>query len=149
MGAALTYARRYALFALVGIAGEDDLDAPDVVAGPTTTAQPGTAIGSKTKPAKGILTRSPVLGPQPSSELRDRLLAQLAAVQSGDDLLPWAKASLPLKNSLLQADARIVETAYQERLEEVSLPTVDLSEQGSPANGERNSGVGSLAQTLA
>ena len=30
MGAALTYARRYALFALVGIAGEDDMDAPDV-----------------------------------------------------------------------------------------------------------------------
>ena len=35
MGAALTYARRYALFTLVGIAGEDDLDAPDLVA-PTT-----------------------------------------------------------------------------------------------------------------
>src|SRR6266404_494063 len=32
MGAALTYARRYALFALVGIAGEDDLDAPDILA---------------------------------------------------------------------------------------------------------------------
>ena len=31
MGAALTYARRYALFALVGIAGEDDLDAPDLL----------------------------------------------------------------------------------------------------------------------
>ena len=31
MGAALTYARRYALFTLVGIAGEDDLDAPDVI----------------------------------------------------------------------------------------------------------------------
>jgi hypothetical protein len=31
MGAALTYARRYALFALVEIAGEDDLDAPDAV----------------------------------------------------------------------------------------------------------------------
>ena len=29
-GAALTYARRYALFTLVGIAGEDDLDAPDI-----------------------------------------------------------------------------------------------------------------------
>ena len=27
MGAALTYARRYALFTLVGIAGEDDIDA--------------------------------------------------------------------------------------------------------------------------
>src|SRR3977135_2962048 len=35
MGAALTYARRYALFALVGIAGEDDLDAPDAVTGPS------------------------------------------------------------------------------------------------------------------
>src|SRR5215467_12387063 len=32
MGAALTYARRYALFTLVGIAGEDDLDAPDLEA---------------------------------------------------------------------------------------------------------------------
>ena len=35
MGAALTYARRYALFALVGIAGEDDLDAPDTALEPT------------------------------------------------------------------------------------------------------------------
>src|ERR1700751_4765487 len=37
MGAALTYARRYALFTLVGIAGEDDIDAPDLNlrAGPT------------------------------------------------------------------------------------------------------------------
>jgi hypothetical protein len=30
MGAALTYARRYGLFTLVGIAGEDDLDALDL-----------------------------------------------------------------------------------------------------------------------
>jgi hypothetical protein len=36
MGAALTYARRYALFTLVGIAGEDDLDAPDLDATPDT-----------------------------------------------------------------------------------------------------------------
>ena len=34
MGASLTYARRYALFTLVGIAGEDDLDAPDLNSGP-------------------------------------------------------------------------------------------------------------------
>src|SRR5213076_543104 len=40
MGAALTYARRYALFALVGIAGEDDLDAPDAIAGPTASTEP-------------------------------------------------------------------------------------------------------------
>ena len=37
MGAALTYARRYALFTLVGIAGEDDLDAPDL---PNASAAP-------------------------------------------------------------------------------------------------------------
>ncbi len=36
MGAALTYARRYALFTLVGIAGEDDLDAPDLAVSPAT-----------------------------------------------------------------------------------------------------------------
>ena len=35
MGTALTYARRYALFTLVGIAGGDDLDATDLTA-PTT-----------------------------------------------------------------------------------------------------------------
>src|SRR5262249_49971727 len=40
MGAALTYARRYALFTLVGIAGEDDLDASDVDAGPKAGSEP-------------------------------------------------------------------------------------------------------------
>jgi hypothetical protein len=30
MGAALTYARRYCLFTMVGLAGEDDLDAPEM-----------------------------------------------------------------------------------------------------------------------
>lgn len=39
MGAALTYARRYALFALVGIAGEDDLDAPETFPGPSAAAR--------------------------------------------------------------------------------------------------------------
>src|SRR5580693_3824549 len=38
MGAALTYARRYALFTLVGIAGEDDMDAPDLIARPSRSA---------------------------------------------------------------------------------------------------------------
>ena len=43
MGAALTYARRYALFTMVGIAGEDDLDAPDLTSDQTKrekTAEP-------------------------------------------------------------------------------------------------------------
>src|SRR5262249_13232372 len=41
MGAALTYARRYALFTLVGIAGEDDLDAPDLNAPTSSSSQAG------------------------------------------------------------------------------------------------------------
>ena len=49
MGAALTYARRYALFALVGIAGEDDLDAPDTAAGPR---RPGSTARSASVTAK-------------------------------------------------------------------------------------------------
>src|SRR5271165_2859058 len=40
IGAALTHARRYSLFALVGIAGEDDLDAPDLNAGPAPKPTP-------------------------------------------------------------------------------------------------------------
>src|SRR5262245_21964092 len=38
MGTALTYARRYALFTLVGLAGEDDMDAPDASTGSSTAA---------------------------------------------------------------------------------------------------------------
>src|SRR6185369_9676806 len=45
MGAALTYARRYALFTLVGIAGEDDLDAPDLNGGMGVLPQPAASGG--------------------------------------------------------------------------------------------------------
>ena len=50
MGAALTYARRYALFTLVGIAGEDDLDAPDLGVGGNSDTKPGLDIQTSTKP---------------------------------------------------------------------------------------------------
>ena len=48
MGAALTYARRYALFTLVGIAGEDDLDAPDLITPTKSAVRP-----SETKAGRG------------------------------------------------------------------------------------------------
>ena len=44
-GAALTYARRYALFTLVGIAGEDDLDAPDLCMSAVATGAPNPIRG--------------------------------------------------------------------------------------------------------
>ena len=72
MGAALTYARRYALFTLVGIAGEDDLDAPDLAdadpkrSGPCAPPTPvlgGSMAGSTTgvRRAQSPKERSSVL----------------------------------------------------------------------------------------
>ncbi|AWL99665.1 ERF family protein [Bradyrhizobium amphicarpaeae] len=124
MGAALTYARRYALFALVGIAGEDDLDAPDLVAGSPAAPQPQTGSGPKGKPPKGTLNRPQLLPAEDSAKLRDRLIAQLAHLAGGDDLLTWAKRSLPIKNTLLEVDARAVEAAYQEQVEIPDAPAI-------------------------
>src|SRR6204780_5890654 len=58
-GAALTYARRYALFTLVGIAGEDDLDAPDVAA----------PISQKPEPAKPKNIGGKLNGGRPSNSV--------------------------------------------------------------------------------
>src|SRR6516165_11948098 len=90
MGAALTYARRYALFTLVGIAGEDDLDAPDLKApvpsasavakpepnrhGPLNGGQGHSQIPGR-RGAKVVLhPAKPMLGAEASSLLRDQLL---------------------------------------------------------------------------
>ena len=98
MGAALTYARRYALFTLVGIAGEDDLDAPDLGAGVNSNSKLGLDIRTSSKPAtdepsfampgasrNGKVIRSPriVLAADQSQALRDRLVAELSVSQIG------------------------------------------------------------------
>lgn len=128
MGAALTYARRYALFALVGIAGDDDLDAPHVVAGPPAATEPQSG-GVRAKAPRGVLNRPPILPPERSAELLDRLLSELALREGNEELLAWTKISLPLKNTLLEADACLLEAAYQERFEEAALAEIDLAEQ--------------------
>ena len=58
MGAALTYARRYALFALVGIAGEDDLDAPDLLTEPSACRLPRTQAKALKTVASRPMARS-------------------------------------------------------------------------------------------
>jgi hypothetical protein len=65
MGAALTYARRYALFTLVGIAGEDDLDAPDLSAKmeATPTFEPTTVEGSVLSQPSKVAERGPGAAP--------------------------------------------------------------------------------------
>ncbi|MGT2504147.1 ERF family protein [Bradyrhizobium guangxiense] len=129
MGAALTYARRYALFALVGIAGEDDLDAPDVVTEPPAAPEPQAASGPKRRPPGGVLNRPAVLPPERSAELLDRLLGELSAQMDHDELLAWARISLPLKNTLLEADAHVLEAAYQKRIGDAPLPDIHSADQ--------------------
>jgi hypothetical protein len=94
MGAALTYARRYALFTLVGIAGEDDLDAPDMEAVPGTKADPpngsaGQALNGHAQAAEvsGNARRRPLtkrtattLAADQSALQRNRLLAELGGL---------------------------------------------------------------------
>jgi ERF superfamily len=98
MGAALTYARRYTLFTLVGIAGEDNLDAPDLAtptaqsSGPErprvegnghlngqqrNAAQSATPRGDRNARRLPSASTGPILGPEQSVGLRDRLLAEL------------------------------------------------------------------------
>jgi hypothetical protein len=124
MGAALTYARRYALFALVGIAGEDDLDAPEA---PTATP-PGTHSNDRLlrKPSNGSVHkqhRPPLLDSVPSQQLRDQLLAEIAALRDGEGLALWAHRRLPAKNMLAENDAHLVEAAYGTILEAATSPT--------------------------
>ncbi|HXW30168.1 MAG TPA: ERF family protein, partial [Xanthobacteraceae bacterium] len=134
MGAALTYARRYALFTLVGIAGEDDLDAPDLTT--PTNRTPGvekrTARGNARlnggqggqaqRPSEATLAKT-VLGPEASAELRDRLLAELANLGSGDDMAIWAHQSLSEKNRLTAADAQRVEEAFHAKVRILGIDT--------------------------
>ena len=127
-GAALTYARRYGLFTLVGIAGEDDLDAPDI-ATPEPAPQTikhnmngrhnwgGSYVdrqhGSAKKP---LIAFAHGLSSEQSAILRDRLLSEIAELGSGDDAALWAKNSLAEKNKLTAIDATGIETVFQKRL---------------------------------
>jgi ERF superfamily len=114
MGAALTYARRYALFTLVGIAGEDDHDAPDLVS-PT---QPISRHGRRNSRSNARLdsqvsklaARAAIVRPEPpvanrskaaviaagsldamaSARLRDMMLGELNDVGSEDEAAKWA-----------------------------------------------------------
>ena len=152
MGAALTYARRYALFTLVGIAGEDDLDAPDLVA-PTPPAPK-----SETGTTKDRLNGGPVcpsqrqsgsgqqkaansartLEAEASEVLRDQLIAQLKGLNSAEEAADWAHRVLALKASLVFADARQVELAFQLKLSTLVTDEPCAAEQpGAPRRRRR------------
>ena len=138
MGAALSYARRYALFTLVGIAGEDDIDVPDL---PTRTSpsgpdgcgprknggfragqdqlsrgQPDGTI-SHDRAAKATVSPSPtMLDPAASAALRDRLSDELKSIGSAEEAAMWAHRVLGAKSTLIAADAKQIEEAFRERV---------------------------------
>jgi len=136
MGAALTYARRYALFTLVGIAGEDDLDAPDLIAPMTPSQRSEEPPIRKTKgrpnggPAHSgqappelrrrgsNLTRP--LDPDASAALRDQLLAGVDDLKSPEQAATWGVQALAAKNTLLPADAERIESAFQVQLSKLA-----------------------------
>jgi hypothetical protein len=132
MGAALTYARRYALFTLVGIAGEDDLDPPDLIARTTPTSSAerprgnGQARGgqasspqqvSRFQRAKAVSNPpKPALDPKASIALCGQLTAEIEEIRSDEEAANWAHRVLSAKNTLTTADAECVEQAFQARL---------------------------------
>jgi ERF superfamily len=144
MGAALTYARRYALFTLVGIAGEDDLDAPDFCDGPLSPSAVDRSF-TPTDDQSRMPPRTPgdgharggckgekvALHPEQSAALREKLLAEVGNIPSADFAAAWAREALTAKNSLTATDARLVEDAFERRLS--GLPSSDAA---APSNDD-------------
>jgi ERF superfamily len=154
MGAALTYARRYALFTLVGIAGEDDLDAPDLISPKAPETKPGSAPTSRKSHANGGQSRSTqqflekgsakaasrpcrqILKTEASAALRDQLTAQLQDLKSSDEAAHWAHRVIGIKNTLTADDAEHVEQAFQLKIATFVARTTD--ELGAPHEPEDN-----------
>jgi hypothetical protein len=144
MGAALTYARRYGLFTLVGIAGEDDLDAPDLIA-PTQPAAPRTETGKKKdrlngdrkysspgQPGSGqqkLANRARTLAPEASAVLRDQLIAELKGLSSTEQATDWAHRVLAAKTNLVFTDAKQIELAFQLKLSTLMTDQPTLAER--------------------
>jgi hypothetical protein len=143
MGAALTYARRYALFTLVGIAGEDDLDAPDIAAPIDQKSEPAKPKTSSDKTNGSSLPNAiapiklrkrpedrpakPALEVDQSAALCKRLIAEINDLGSSDVAAIWAHRSMGQKNRLTAADAQQVEEKFRAKLMTLTARVEDSS----------------------
>jgi ERF superfamily len=146
MGAALTYARRYALFTLVGIAGEDDLDAPDLIGPVPQIEKPSIeskSVGNGGRPTSsnhraGRARANKFSSPLPNSELsvalsaslRAELLREIECLGAADDAALWAQRRLVAKNQLSAADAQQVEEAFAAKLESIHPQNASVGDHG-------------------
>jgi hypothetical protein len=157
MGTALTYARRYALFTLVGIAGEDDLDAPDLLSptapkakanNPTENkkdrlnggqGQSAQQVSGTCRTKAGSTPSRPMLEPEASAALRRRLTSELGDISSADQAATWAHRVIGAKNTLTAPDAECVEQAFQARLMSITtkVATKPSSQPKSSAPGKK------------
>jgi ERF superfamily len=136
MGAALTYARRYALFTLVGIAGEDDLDAPDLLdppKEPKDDSKRASNGGSQPRPKPAPVKTE--LSLALSASLRDELLREIGSLSGNDEAALWARRQGGAKNSLNAADAEQVEQSFKGRL--ATIANEPTNEPATAVRGHR------------
>ena len=62
----------------------------------------------------------PILAPEQSAILRERLLDQLVAIGSADEAAVWAQRNLLAKNTLTAVDAKVVDERFQAKLSTIS-----------------------------
>jgi hypothetical protein len=152
IGAAMTYARRYALFALVGIAGEDDLDAPDLETTPIDAGGPnGEAELRRLDDAQERRNDAPPTTASSASRSLDerdqtlcaRLLDEIADLESEDAASRWALVRFRAKRALSRPYAARVEESFSARLSQLA------ADRGVEAEDEAGDGGQADALRLA
>ncbi len=110
LGAALTYARRHSLFTLVGIAGDDDRDAPDLVPDSSQTAPSASTVSSVTSDPSVAFTHPAVKASstesrQPAAPTR----AQISGAFATGSRPQARRGPPPERPPMLTAEASAVE----------------------------------------
>ena len=146
------------------LAGEDDLDAPDLCVPPPASGstnragavrsaataadrgEPGESAGGLQLPPRSHgngrhrgtakPAGAPVLSPAESAALRDRLLGEIANLPSQEGATDWAQTALAAKNRLTAEDAKLVADVFEQRLV-----------TWSPSDGAQMSAIGTTPQS--
>lgn len=101
MGSALTYSRRYSLFSLIGMAGEDEDDGH-------AAASPVNA------PKRTSKVEAPqLMSPEESAEMCEVLLNSLSLCGTVDELKKWAGLNSEIKQRMRKTDYEVIKTEFE------------------------------------